>query len=67
MSEIDGLVAFGKDTKGKRKIVITPDVGEAKEYPHPEGQALTVRENDRVRAGEPLMDGAANPHDILKG
>ncbi|MCB9612299.1 MAG: DNA-directed RNA polymerase subunit beta' [Sandaracinus sp.] len=66
VSEIDGLVAFGKDTKGKRKIVITPDVGEAKEYLIPKGKHLTVRENDRVRAGEPLMDGAANPHDILK-
>jgi DNA-directed RNA polymerase subunit beta' len=66
ISEIDGVVSFGKDTKGKRKVVITPDVGEPREYLIAKGKHLSVRENDRVRAGEPLMDGAANPHDILK-
>ena len=66
ISEIDGMVSFGKDTKGKRKVVITPDVGEPKEYLISKGKHLSVREGDRVRAGEPLMDGAANPHDILK-
>jgi DNA-directed RNA polymerase subunit beta' len=66
ISEIDGTVSFGKDTKGKRKVVITPDVGEPREYLISKGKHLSVRENDRVRAGEPLMDGAANPHDILK-
>ena len=66
VSEIDGVVSFGKDTKGKRKVVITPDVGDPKEYLIPKGKHLTVKEHDRVRAGEPLMDGAANPHDILK-
>jgi DNA-directed RNA polymerase subunit beta' len=66
ISEIDGMVSFGKDTKGKRKVVITPEVGEAKEYLISKGKHLSVREGDRVRAGEPLMDGAANPHDILK-
>jgi DNA-directed RNA polymerase subunit beta' len=66
ISEIDGTVSFGKDTKGKRKVVITPEVGEPKEYLISKGKHLSVREGDRVRAGEPLMDGAANPHDILK-
>ena len=66
VSEIDGVVTFGKDTKGKRKVIITPDLGEPKEYLIPKGKHLTVREYDRVRAGEPLMDGAPNPHDILK-
>ena len=67
ISQIDGLVSFGKDTKGKRKVVITPEgVGEAKEYLISKGKHLSVREGDRVRAGEPLMDGAANPHDILQ-
>jgi DNA-directed RNA polymerase subunit beta' len=66
ISEIDGQVSFGKDTKGKRKVIITPDVGEPKEYLISKGKHLSVREGDRVRAGEPLMDGAANPHDILK-
>ncbi|HEY3352016.1 MAG TPA: DNA-directed RNA polymerase subunit beta' [Polyangia bacterium] len=66
ISEIDGVVSFGKDTKGKRKIVITPDVGDPKEYLIAKGKHLSIREGDRVKAGEPLMDGAANPHDILK-
>src|SRR6266481_4934931 len=66
VSEIDGVVSFGKDTKGKRKVVITPEIGEPKEYLISKGKHLSVREGDRVRAGEPLMDGAANPHDILK-
>jgi DNA-directed RNA polymerase subunit beta' len=66
ISEIDGSVAFGKDTKGKRKVVITPDVGDPKEYLIAKGKHLSIREGDRVKAGEPLMDGAANPHDILK-
>ena len=66
ISEIDGTVTFGKDTKGKRKVVITPEVGEPKEYLISKGKHLSVREGDRVRAGEPLMDGSSNPHDILK-
>jgi DNA-directed RNA polymerase subunit beta' len=66
IAEIDGTVSFGKDTKGKRKVVVTPEVGEPKEYLISKGKHLSVREGDRVRAGEPLMDGAANPHDILK-
>ncbi|MCB9555872.1 MAG: DNA-directed RNA polymerase subunit beta' [Deltaproteobacteria bacterium] len=65
ISEIDGVVSFGKDTKGKRKVIITPDIGEPAEYLIAKGKHLSVRENDRVRAGEALMDGAANPHDIL--
>jgi len=66
ISEIDGAVQFGKDTKGKRKVVIVPDVGDPVEYLVPKGRHLTVQEHDRVKAGEPLMDGAANPHDILR-
>ncbi|OGQ44177.1 MAG: DNA-directed RNA polymerase subunit beta' [Deltaproteobacteria bacterium RIFCSPLOWO2_02_44_9] len=65
ISDIDGVVAFGKDTKGKRKVIITPEVGEPKEYLIPKGKHVSVREGDMVRAGEPLMDGSANPHDIL--
>ncbi|MBI5887451.1 MAG: DNA-directed RNA polymerase subunit beta' [Deltaproteobacteria bacterium] len=66
ISEIDGTVSFGKDTKGKRKVVVTPEAGEPKEYLIPKGKHISVREGDRVRAGEPLMDGSANPHDILR-
>ncbi|MCS6796923.1 MAG: DNA-directed RNA polymerase subunit beta' [Myxococcota bacterium] len=66
ISEVDGIVTFGKDIKGKRKVIITPEVGEPKEYLIPKGKHLTVKDGDRVRAGEPLMDGPANPHDILR-
>ncbi len=66
IAEIDGTVSFGKDTKGKRKVLITPDRGDPKEYLISKGKHLAVREGDKIRAGEPLMDGAANPHDILK-
>jgi DNA-directed RNA polymerase subunit beta' len=66
VSEIDGTVTFGKDTKGKRKVLVQPEAGETKEYLIAKGKALTVKEGDFVRAGEALMDGPANPHDILK-
>jgi len=65
ISEIDGEVIFGKQTKGKRKVMIKPEVGEPKEYLIPKGKYISVHEGDFVKAGEPLMDGSANPHDIL--
>ena len=65
ISEIEGAVSFGKDTKGKRKVLITPEVGEAREYLIPRGKHISVREGDYVRPGEPLMAGSSNPHDIL--
>ncbi|MBI2083988.1 MAG: DNA-directed RNA polymerase subunit beta' [Deltaproteobacteria bacterium] len=66
ISEIDGRVSFGKDSKGKRKVIITPEVGEPKEYLIIRGRHIAVHEGDFVKAGEALMDGAANPHDILQ-
>ncbi|MEW6774811.1 MAG: DNA-directed RNA polymerase subunit beta' [Bdellovibrionota bacterium] len=66
VSEIDGTVSFGKDTKGKRKVIVTPEVGEPREYLIPKGKHVTVHEGDFVRAGEPLMEGSPNPHDILR-
>ena len=65
ISEIDGVVSFGRDTKGKRKVVVTPDVGEPREYLISKGKHISVHEGDRVRAGESLMQGSSNPHDIL--
>jgi DNA-directed RNA polymerase subunit beta' len=72
IAEIEGIVSFGKDTKGKRKVVVTPEIDGkqrsdlAKEYLIAKGKAINVHSGDRVKAGDPLMDGAANPHDILK-
>ena len=65
ISEIDGVVSYGKDAKGKRKVIVAPDVGEEKEYLIPKGKHVSVQEGDRVTAGEPLMDGVHNPHDLL--
>ncbi|HEV2169672.1 MAG TPA: hypothetical protein VGR40_01930, partial [Candidatus Binatus sp.] len=65
ISEIDGQVSFGKDTKGKRKVEVTPEIGEKREYLIPKGKHIAVHEGDIVKAGEPLMEGSSNPHDIL--
>ncbi len=65
ISEIDGVVHFAGFQRGARKVVVTSDSGEEREYLIPRGKYVNVHEGDRVRAGEPLMDGAANPHDIL--
>jgi DNA-directed RNA polymerase subunit beta' len=66
VSEIDGIVSFGKDLKGKRRIEVNPDVGEKKEYLVPRGKHILIRDGERVRAGDQLVDGAVNPHDILR-
>ena len=66
ITEVDGIVSFGKDTKGKRRIVVTPEGEEAQEYLIPKGKNIVVNEGDYVRSGDALMDGAVNPHDILK-
>jgi DNA-directed RNA polymerase subunit beta' len=68
ITEIDGRVSFGKDAKGKRKVIVAPEQGqgESKEYLIPKGKHISVHEGDHVRAGEPLMDGSSNPHDILR-
>jgi DNA-directed RNA polymerase subunit beta' len=66
VTETDGIVSFGPDSRGKRRVLVTPEDGEAKEYLIPKGKHVSVHEGDRVRKGEPLMDGSANPHDILR-
>jgi DNA-directed RNA polymerase subunit beta' len=66
ISEIDGFVTFGKDVKGKQRVIVTPEVGEQSEYLIPKGKHVAVREGEYVKKGEPLMDGPTNPHDILK-
>jgi DNA-directed RNA polymerase subunit beta' len=66
LTEIDGTVSFGQYTKGRRKVTITPEIGEPIDYFISKGKHVSVLEGDYVRAGEPLMDGSANPHDILR-
>jgi len=66
ISEIDGRVSFGKDLKGKKRVIVTPEIGEPKEYLIPKGKHISVHEGDYVKAGEPLMDGSPDPNDILR-
>jgi DNA-directed RNA polymerase subunit beta' len=67
ISEIDGIAKDGGIVKGQRKLIIVPDDGsEPREYSLPRGVHVNVHEGERVRAGEQLMDGPSNPHDILR-
>ncbi|MBX3039279.1 MAG: DNA-directed RNA polymerase subunit beta' [Bdellovibrionaceae bacterium] len=65
IAEIDGYVTFGKDVKGKQRVIVTPEVGEQREYLIPKGKHVVVREGEFVKAGDSLVDGPASPHDIL--
>jgi len=59
------VVRFGEVAKGQRKIYVTADNGDEKEYSVPRGIHVNVQEGERLKAGDPLMDGPLNPHDIL--
>ncbi len=65
IAEINGNVKYGEVSKGQRKISIVGDDGEVRDYSMPRGVHINVQEGERVRAGDPLMDGPRNPHDIL--
>ncbi len=65
VSEIDGEVKFGKVKRGNREISVTSKIGEVKKYLVPLSKQILVQENDYVRAGTPLSDGAITPSDIL--
>lgn len=65
ISEIDGIISFGKDSKGKQRVIVTSKSGEQKEYLIPKGKYIDVREGEYIQKGEALMDGLSDPHDIL--
>jgi DNA-directed RNA polymerase subunit beta' len=65
IAEIKGSVKYGEVSKGQRKIYVVGDDGEEREYSLPRGVHINVQEGERVKEGEPLMDGPRNPHDIL--
>ncbi len=65
VSEIDGEINFGKVKRGNREIAVTSKTGEVKKYLVPLSKQILVQENDYVRAGTPLSDGATTPSDIL--
>jgi DNA-directed RNA polymerase subunit beta' len=65
ISEVSGKVHYGPFVKRSREIVVTTDDGIEHKYIIPRGKHVNVHEGDYVHAGEPLVDGAPNPHDIL--
>ena len=65
VAEIDGEVSFGKIKRGNQEIMITSKIGEVKKYLVPLSKQILVQENDFIRAGMPLSDGAITPADIL--
>ena len=66
ISEISGKIKFGGFVKGMRQVLVVSDSGEEREYLIPRGKHINVHEGDEVIPGEALMDGASNPHDILR-
>ncbi len=65
VSEIDGQVNLGKVKRGNREVIVTPKIGEPKKYLVPLTKQMLVQEDDYIRAGTPLCDGAVTPADIL--
>ncbi|MCK5878689.1 MAG: DNA-directed RNA polymerase subunit beta', partial [Holophagae bacterium] len=65
ISEIDGVVSYGKIVRGNRKIFVTSDTGDVREYSIPKGKYIHFNKGDEIRSGEPLIDGPVSPHDIL--
>ncbi len=66
ITEIDGIVHLGEVHKGMRKVVVESDTGDSREYLVPRSIHINVQESERVRAGDPLIDGPINPHDVLQ-
>ncbi len=66
ITEVDGTVKYGDVAKTHRKVYVVDEDGQQREYQLPRGAHVNVQEGERVRAGEPLMDGPIDPHDILR-
>ena len=66
ISDIDGVVEFGKDYKAKQRITVVPKKGQPVEYLIPKGRHLAVQDGDVVKKGDSLVDGIPAPHDILR-
>jgi DNA-directed RNA polymerase subunit beta' len=66
IADVAGTVEFGAEVRGSRKIIIHPQEGEPKVYKVQKGRYVIVNEGDYVREGDPIMDGASDPHDILR-
>jgi len=66
LAEITGTISFGKDTKGKQRLIITGDDGDKHEVLVPKWRQILVFEGEHVERGESIVDGPASPHDILR-
>lgn len=66
LAEISGVVSFGKETKGKRRLMITSSSGDVHEELIPKWRHINVFEGEHVERGETLVEGALNPHDVLR-
>jgi DNA-directed RNA polymerase subunit beta' len=66
LAEQSGTVSFGKETKGKKRLIITPEKGDKYEELIPKWRNLNVFEGEHVQRGEVIADGEPNPHDILR-
>lgn len=66
LAEISGIVSFGKETKGKRRLIITANSGEVHEELIPKWRHVNVFEGEHVEKGEIIAEGSLNPHDILR-
>ena len=66
LTEIDGTVRIGEITKGLRKVSVEADSGESRDYMVPRSVHINVQDGERVHAGDPLIDGSINPHDVLQ-
>lgn len=66
LAEISGIVSFGKETKGKRRLIITSPSGDVHEELIPKWRHINVFEGEHVERGEGLVEGALNPHDVLR-
>ncbi|MDT8880899.1 DNA-directed RNA polymerase subunit beta' [Halomonas saccharevitans] len=66
LAEISGVISFGKETKGKRRLTITPEAGDPFEMLIPKWRQIAVFEGESVEKGEVISDGPSNPHDILR-
>jgi len=66
MAEISGTIGFGKETKGKQRLVITPKEGEVHEELIPKWRHVSVFEGEHIEKGEMVVDGPEDPHDILR-
>ena len=66
VSEITGIVTYAGESKGKRRLIVTPEYGDPREYLVPRGKHITAADGDFVEAGDPLTEGSPELHDILR-